>query len=148
MNYTTAYSLGDTVWMVRDESFSRIVKCMPCGNSGSIKIGDESFICPKCGGRSAHAERVGTKFYVYGSSTVGQVSITDSDYKHREEPNPRITYMLHRTGVGSGQVWDQERLFRTQREAQEFCDVRNSLLPSDECELRPAPVDNYGKVRV
>ena len=37
--------------------------------------------------------------------------------------------MLKETGVGSGTVWHEHRLFATEEEAQEFCD---KYVPSDQ----------------
>lgn len=146
--YQTNFSIGQVVWAVRHESFYRIVKCFPCGNTGRVKIADEEFICPNCEGRSAHRQYAGEKYYVWGSSKVGQVRIEDEpDRYHQEEPNPKIEYMIHATGAGSGQIWKQEALFASQEEAQAFCDVKNRVLPEHEAELLQSPVDSYGRVR-
>lgn len=148
MDYTPNFFMGQEVWMVHSETFHRIVKCSACSNTGQIVIAEEKFICPKCHGRSAHEQYAGEKFYVRGSSMVGKITIEDypTNY-HKDDPNPKYTYMLFETGVGSGQIWEQERLFASKSEAQSFCDVRNGVLRADECELLPAPVDNYGRVR-
>jgi hypothetical protein len=146
MTYNSKFAIGDTVWMVRSERFNRIVKCLPCKNTGKIKIGEEGFICPKCGGRSAHTQYVGEKHYVYDSSEIGQVSIVDSEYSHRDNPNPHVTYMIRATGIGSGQIWKESELFPSEAEAQASCDRANGLLPQDEAVMLDAPVDRFGKV--
>ena len=147
MKYESLYSIGQVVWMVRNERFSRIVKCSACKNTGEITVGEEKFICPKCSGRSAHEQYGGQKFYVYDSSEVGKVSIEDEPDRYRkDEPNPRFTYMVNATGIGSGQVWEQECLFATEEDAQRFCDIQNKVLLPDETEMLAAPVDRWGKV--
>lgn len=147
MTYTSKFDIGQEVWLVRNERFQRIVKCSACGHSGKIVINGEELICPKCSGRSAHAQYVGQKHYVYDHSQVGKIEIEDHPSRYgKETPNPRVKYMVFATGVGSGQVWDEEDLFPTEAEAQACCDRRNTPLPVSECELMPAPADDWGKV--
>ena len=147
MKYESIFSVGDTVWMVRHERFERIVRCSACRNTGKIKIGEEKFICPKCGGRAAHSQSAGERFYVYDSSIVGKVTVEDyPDNYRKDEPNPKFTYMVHATGVGSGQVWDQESLFGSKEEAESYCAVHNGMLPANETTMLPRPVDSWGRV--
>jgi hypothetical protein len=151
MTYTTKFDVGQMVWAVRDTPFQQIVKCGPCSNTGSIQIGDEGFICPKCSGRAALAQVVGNRFYVAEHSKIGKVQIEDEPNRWRwsndTEPDLKISYMIESTGVGSGQVWREDQLFASESDAQGFCDQRNRLLPADECELGKGPVDSYGRVR-
>lgn len=147
MRYESQFSIGQTVWMVRDERFSQIIKCAACKNTGKVRIAEEEHICPKCQGRAAHETYGGQKFYVYGSSTVGQVRIEDEPERYsKDEPNPKFQYMLYSTGVGSGQIWNQEHLFSSEEDAQRFCDAKNGLLPAHETEMGPRPVDSWGRV--
>lgn len=147
MKYESKFSIGDTVWMTDDRVFHQIIRCAACVNTGKVKIGAEEFICPKCSGRCAHEQYAGRKFYIYGQTTVGQVRVCDEPGRYnQDEPNPKYEYMLHDTGIGSGQIWKQESLFATKEEAQAFCDGRNGILPAHETEIGPAPVDSYGRV--
>jgi hypothetical protein len=139
--YTTKYSIDQTVWMVRHETFYRIVKCEVCKNTGRVQIGVEEFVCPKCDGKAAHRNWAGEKYYVYGFSTVGQVRVEDcpgrGNWTNSEpEPNPKFEYMLYSTGVGSGGVWKEADLFETEAEARQYCDQKNGVLLADECEMQ------------
>lgn len=151
MTYTTKFEMRQDVWMVRESVFSRIVKCAPCSNTGSVRIGSEDFICPKCNGRAAYAQSAGRQFYVDGQSRIGKITVDDYPDRLRwggnpDAPNPLVSYMLEATGVGSGQLWEEDWLFATKEEAQHYCDVKNSVLPADEAEMLPSPVDQFGKV--
>ncbi len=143
--YTTAYSVGEKVWLVRHSNFQQIIKCQPCANTGKIDIGGETFVCPKCSGRASHPTYAGVKYYIDCESRVGKVTVEDCPENHsawesdRGKPNPRNQYMVEDTGVGSGQVWDEEDLFPTKEAAQIFCDQRNGLLPAHEVN----PEDHY-----
>lgn len=149
MKYESKYSIGHTVWMVRDERFQRIIKCFACKNTGEIAIGEEKFICPKCQGRAAHAQYAGQKYYVYDSSTVGKIIIEDYPTNYnKDEPNPKFTYMLFATGVGSGTIWNQEDLFDSREAAESFCAIKNGVLPDHETALRDSPIDSWGRVKV
>ena len=148
MIYSSKFNIGEMVWMVRHERTSYIVPCTACKNTGTLSIEGQSYVCPKCRGQAAHAQRADTdKYYVYDSSRIGKIDIQDHPTKYdKEEANPKVTYMVESTGVGSGQIWDEDELFATEVGAQAFCDQRNGLLPKDEAELLPTPIDLYGRV--
>lgn len=150
--YETKFNLGDRVWGISDHRFEQIVRCKPCKNTGKIIIENEDLICPKCNGRSTHTQYAGQKSYVSEFGTeVGKVNIehVDGPYTHWHsdgEPNPKISYMVSSTGVGSGQVWPEDRLFHSEEEAQKYCDKKNGLLPIDETEHGEQTIGLYGKV--
>lgn len=150
MVYTSRFNINDTVWMVRYQHFTYIVKCAACAQTGKVTLGDEEFICPKCSGRSSHVQHTEhSKYYVYGSTRVGLVNIRhcpDSYHRQSNEPEIHVTYMLEETGIGSGQIWNYEGLFASEAEAQAYCDLKNSLLPADECELGEPAADRFGRV--
>jgi len=151
MNYTTKFNIGDHVWGVSDQDFQRIVKCKPCANTGKITIGDERLICPKCNGRSTHTQYAGRKHYISTfDAEVGQVTVEHNDPQYREyynEQQPiKVEYMLTSTGVGSGQIWKEENLFESEKDAQAYCDKRNGLLPTDETEHGAPLVGRFGEV--
>ena len=137
-NYVTKFNLGEHVYIVSSHRFDRIVRCKPCHNTGNVIIGDEQLLCPKCNGRSTHTQYAGEKFYVEEFDTVvGKIAIEEISpgYWHREdEPNPKITYMVSTTGVGSGTLWPEERIFGTEADAQNFCNSKNGPLLPDETE--------------
>lgn len=138
MKYETKFSLGDFVWGVSDQEFYRIVRCAVCKNTGKLEIGGESLICPKCNGQSTHRQYAGRKFYIsMFRARVGQVRIEDTEdghYRREDEPNPKFEYMADSTGIGSGQIWKQDRLFESEADAQNFCATKNGVLLPDEPE--------------
>ena len=150
MKYETKFSLGDRVWAVDTTEFRRIVRCKPCANTGKIEIAGESLVCPKCSGRATHAEYAGKKHYVSEfDALVGKISIehVDSLFDWASAGSePRVSYMISATGVGTGLIWNEDRLFSSEQKAQEFCQRMNNLLPADECEDGQPLVDPYGKV--
>jgi RNA polymerase subunit RPABC4/transcription elongation factor Spt4 len=149
-NYTTKFSLGDHVYIVDSHRFERIVRCKPCHNTGKVIIGDEELICPKCNGRSTHTQYAGEKFYITEFDTVvGKIGIEEIEagyYRREDEPNPKITYMVVATGVGSGTLWPEDKLFRSEEEAQQFCDQENGLLLPDETERGKSVIGQFGEV--
>jgi len=153
MNYSTKFNLGDHVWGISHHRFDRIVHCKPCGNTGKIQIDGEGLICPKCNGRSTHTQYAGEKFYVAEfDAVVGKISVehVDSLYARWDSdegrPNPKMTYMISNTGIGSGRVWDEDRLFSSMVDAQASCDRKNGTLPQDECKQGASVIGNFGEV--
>ena len=152
MKIETKFNIGDSVWGVDSDTFRRIVKCKPCSNTGKISIGGEELLCPKCNGVSTHAQVAGQKFYVSTfSAQVGQVrtEFTSSDFQNYSSANTDrliIQYMLTETGVGSGRIWDEDRLFASKEEAQRFCEDKNGSLLPNECEQGKAMIGNYYQV--
>ena len=62
----------------------------------------------------------------YNEATIGKVET--HEYAPKYEYKSVVEYMLEESGVGSGQVWKEERLFATEDEAKEFC---NKYVPYD-----------------
>lgn len=100
------------------------VHCDLCDSTGKISVSGKQgeYVCPACNGRveSVH-NGLRYKILKYGA-TVGKIEVTmyssrNQSYHHRSG----VCYMLNETGVGSGQVWREDRLFATQEEAEEFC---------------------------
>jgi hypothetical protein len=122
--YTSQFAIGDEVWMVRDESFRKMIECFPCDNTGRIEVRGEQLICPKCNGRGKYEECVGKRLYVYDRGKIGQVRITDCPSGDGFE----VDYMIDRTGVGSGQIWKECELFSSRELAEQHCDHENAAL--------------------
>lgn len=71
----------------------------------------------------------GYKYIIdYYEAKIGKVTIEEYDPEY-EECESRITYMIDKTGVGSGLIWNENRLFSTEDEAKDFC---KKYMPSDE----------------
>jgi hypothetical protein len=134
MDYQSKFSLGQEVWLIRQTTAYRQVKCSTCTSTGLLTINKEEFICPKCKGTSAHSQRVGNRWYLDREypTIIGQIQITDvgNEYLHRTniEKFPKITYMVSDYGVVSGNVFDEEDLFPSKADAEQACNKRNAGL--------------------
>lgn len=134
MKMETKYSLGDTVFGIRDMEARRKRSCPTCDRKGTVRIGVEEFTCPKCFGTSMSDEYSGRKSFVDETGRVGNVRFETTEECHCREGEPAtvIQYMLNTTGVGSGQLWKEADLWPTREDAQAECDRRNASLAADE----------------
>lgn len=123
------FKVGQRVYAVVNTSNTRQkhVRCDVCNSTGYVKVEgrDEDFVCPACHGRM-ETEHYGYKYVIsYYKATIGRVQTTEYSKKYdrkRGGCKSEITYMLEETGVGSGSVWTEDRLFATEEEAKEFCE--------------------------
>jgi predicted RNA-binding Zn-ribbon protein involved in translation (DUF1610 family) len=125
MELTTKFNLGQEVWAITSSSATRIVHCETCKREGVVTIGGEQFTCPKCGGTSKHPRHIGQRWYVSEHSTIGKVEVerySRPDQIHED----KVSYMIEETGIGSGLIWKEDRLFATEREALEACAALNA----------------------
>lgn len=125
------FEIGQKVFAVTSKYDSEIVhaECDVCNSTGKVKISgrDEEYICPICHGRMEE-KHYGFKYIIaYRNATIGKVQTEEYSKRYRSYQS-RITYMLQETGVGSGSIWKEERLFATEEEAIDFC---NKYVPSD-----------------
>lgn len=72
--------------------------------------------CPTCDGNHRGPTHCRTVWAVQAPSTVGKVAVCVYA-NHGEHHDRGNQYMLLRTGIGSGTVYDEERLFATADEA-------------------------------
>lgn len=125
------FKVGQRVYAVGSVSDVRQkhVECDVCDSTGYVKIEgkDRKFICPACNCRM-EAEHYGYKYLIsYYGARIGRVQATEYAKKYRSYKS-EVTYMLEETGVGSGTIWKEERLFATEEEAKDFCE---KYMPSD-----------------
>ncbi len=123
---TAKFEVGQEVYAVSNRSDTRQkhVECDLCNSTGKVKVNgrEEEYECPCCHGRM-ETEHYGYKYVIaYHGATIGKVSVEEYAKKYSRNNKSRVTYMLEETGVGSGQVWREERLFITEEEANEFCE--------------------------
>lgn len=126
------FKVGQKVYGVSNRSNLRQihVKCDVCESTGKVKVNgkDEEYTCPVCQGR-IEIKHYGYIYVIsYFNAKIGRVQITEYDEKYKKDNKSEVTYMLDKTGVGSGQIWHEDRLFATEKEAQDFC---NRYIPSD-----------------
>lgn len=119
------YRVGQKVYAVSNRSDSRQihVNCDVCNFTGKVKVEgrEEKYECPVCHGKTK-TEHYGYKYVIsFYKATIGKVRIEEYAKKYRKEKS-EVTYMLEETGVGSGSIWREDRLFPTEKEANDFCE--------------------------
>ena len=124
------FDLGESVYHISRSKIKTEVTCYVCQGSGKLHIEDEVFTCPKCHSHGYFAEWSNEKWSVQGSGRIGRVEAIWylPGYQHESE----VRYMLNSTGVGSGTLYREDRLFATYEEAQAECNTRNSEEGNDE----------------
>lgn len=119
---TTKYSVGDTVYHASTTSERKRHPCPDCMGAGKWKAtspaGSEyDFPCPRCSAQY-NADRDLTLDYsayvpfVY-RLTIGSIQVNTAKGSYDEGSR----YMCLETGVGSGSIYDEARLFETEEEA-------------------------------
>jgi len=115
----TKYSVDDRVFLAMTRIEKRQHPCPDCLGSrkweATSPAGEKcEFACPRCGGQFRSNQDLSLDYYIHApevrSLTIGSVR-TDS---HGDRP---VSYMAHETGVGSGNVWDENDLYPTFGEA-------------------------------
>jgi hypothetical protein len=119
MRLDTHYNLGDRVYGLDNVTKNVFIECPDCVG-GAIATKTGSLTCPRCAGKGAISNGHQGYWTIRRSiMTVGQIRFEIGTASCKEE------YMCDETGVGSGQIWRLELLYRTQELAQAECDLRN-----------------------
>ena len=126
------FKVGQQVYAVSNKSDSRQihVKCDVCNSTGKVKVEGrtEEYVCPACYGRT-ETEHHGCMYAIsYCEATIGKIEIEEYAPEYKNRYKSQVRYMLEETGVGSGSLWREDRLFATYDEAKEFCE---KYVPSD-----------------
>lgn len=124
------FKINQKVYAVSSKSVSKRehVECDVCNSTGRVKINgrDNDYVCPVCRGETKTVYDGFEYVISYYEASIGKVQI--EEYAARYDYESRVTYMLKETGVGSGTIWREDRLFATEEEAKEFCE---KYVPSD-----------------
>lgn len=126
MKLETKFSCGDTVYRGYVADGRKKIPCKECGGRGRLKLEGKDYTvsCPPCNGSGGSYEWEGRP--VAEAMTIGQVRVEftqsagdpDSMFdNYKPQSAYKESYMCIETGVGSGNVWDVERLFLTMEEA-------------------------------
>lgn len=120
------YEVGQKVYAVSNRSDTRQihVNCDVCNSTGKVKVEgrNEQYECPVCHGKT-EVEHYGYKYVIsYYEAMIGKVQIEEYSKEYTDKNQSRVTYMIEPTGIGSGTIWREERLFATHKEAIEFCE--------------------------
>lgn len=137
MEIKTKFGINDVVFLIRNQTEQYREPCAACSSRGFIVLDDKKERrCPECYGNGEFARHRPTKWRVIQTLTIGKITaeavnirkMGDFDnYGEYEEGSTEFEtkYMAYESGIGSGSVYDEENLFRTEEEAQSNCDERN-----------------------
>jgi hypothetical protein len=143
-SFETKFGCGETVWGVSYQEHIQIIRCETCDSTGKYTIKDTEYICPACEGRSSRRNYAGRKYFIREfAATVGKIQVELQTMGFDATGIQKNSYMIDSTGVGSGTVWSEDRLFGSKQEAQEFCDRMNGALPADEEVGEPIPESRW-----
>jgi|GEM_PF-6279747 len=127
-SYRFRFHIGQPCWHITSRRIPVYKECGSC-EKGKIPLKDGTGIdCPHCKGKSLLSDSHGFKWEVSRMMLVGQLRLEYSAEKIEEQ------YMCRETGVGSGSVYYQQRLFDTQLKAIEECVKRNKVQVEYRCE--------------
>lgn len=132
MRINTKFSLNDKVFTIHKSGSTQFIKCEVCEGKGGITTEKGRFNCESCYGNGGKREYIPEKWKIgYKNTTIGKVYIEMYNERFYEDyPDYRdkeFKYMIEATGIGSGTVWYEKDLFKTEKEAQKECDRRNKL---------------------
>lgn len=118
MTLKTKFKMGESVFVIIYSSKQNTVLCDNC-----LGQKQQGWSCQKCFNRGSITEWIDHKWCLYDECCPGKIGkITVELYHDNKQHNK---YMLDETGIGSGTVWDEDQLFRSQREAELECEKRN-----------------------
>ncbi len=128
MNFKTKFSIDDFVYPISQGRFGKFVTCKICDGKKRITINNiekTSMLCPGCYGEGGENKWFPDDWRVEieSASKVGRINI--EQHKQREQ---KTTYMIEETGIGSGTIWHEDRLFLSKEEAETECKKRNKKL--------------------
>lgn len=134
----TKYSIGDVVWHASTSTERKQRPCPDCNGTRKWKAispaGNEyDFTCPRCTARYQSNDVLSLDYSasvpIVSKLTIGSVR-HDS---HKFVGGSETQYMCVETGVGSGSIYDEDRLFPSEEEAlaaaQVMADDTNKTAP-------------------
>lgn len=119
---TPRYQIGDVVFMPRTSTVTDRLPCPDCHGTRrwSVKspAGLETEIpCPRCSPRSFQSNQLPSLEYQKFTAWVEPLTIGSIRIDTAEEYRDVVQYMRRETGIGSGQIYQQSKLYSTQEEA-------------------------------
>lgn len=128
---TPKYRIGQQVFHASKWSTSGQYPCPDCLGSGKWKVttpaGSEMVSgCQRCGQYSS-SDIPSLKFQKWEGSvqplTIGSVQINTAAGKDHHWQRDPVQYMCRETGIGSGTVYDERKLYLTEDEAKQVADA-------------------------
>lgn len=125
MQLESKFNLGDKFFFVLYNQKYCEIKCTFCNGDGSIKSNYNELLlakCPKCYGTGKIGYREPIQWYCTKKElTIGEIRVEERKNGYHKE-----SYMAEETGIGSGNVYEVSKMFKTIEEAQEWCDKENN----------------------
>lgn len=115
----TKYSVGDLVYHASTATERKQHPCPDCKGTRKWKAispagGEYSFPCPRCGSGYRANREMSLDYSAHVPSvrrlTVGSVQYNSAPHSH----DSATRYMCLETGVGSGSIYDERKLFETE----------------------------------
>jgi hypothetical protein len=132
------FEVGDTVWTLTFYRERRKSDCPLCKGTSRVQIvgSDEKAYCPRVGCHLGQVREESETLYAsIWSGTVGKVSVSvTANSKDSDVIQIKMSAMLWETGVGSGTVWTEDKLFVTEAGAREAA-------------VKAGAIDDGGKLR-
>lgn len=126
MKLVSRYDVHDVVYGIYLHTKRYWKLCNTCEGTCKVTVAgheDVTTYCPSCRGGKIWQDTEG-KYFVIQQLTVGQVRI-QAGYE------PEVTYMCEETGVGSGSVWKEDKLFLTMIEAELAARSQGAVVESE-----------------
>lgn len=120
---TTKFSVGDTVWFSNTTTEKRRHDCPDCLGEKLWKCtspagGEFTVACPRCSAQYQSDRDLSLDYAIYVPAvralTVGLVRASSQEGEGYGEGNE---YMCNETGIGSGSLYRENKLFATKEEA-------------------------------
>lgn len=140
MQLTTKYSINDQCFLIFREPSKTWVACPACEGKGTVTLANGERSCPDCLRRAGYWERGELAWQVSPEPlTIGEVR---AFARNLEKTPPfdnigtykagadsfKVEYMCYETGIGSGTVYCEERLWPDAMAAAQECERLNAEL--------------------
>jgi hypothetical protein len=126
----TKYSVGEKVWLASTTTETKQHPCPDCKDTrqwnATSPAGDKfTFACPRCSASYSSFDDMSLKYQAHvplvREMTIGSIRYDSHEWPHRAEPP--TSYMCCETGVGSGSIYREDRLFMTESDALKHAEV-------------------------
>ena len=131
MKFETKYSIGDEVVIILNRQHEVRIPCAACSAKGQITLGDgEEVPCPRCWNDGYKRDWEPTCWRFETCGTVGKVSHS-AVIDEEGETTSKTDYMIDATGIGSGSVWSEDKVWTDDTWSAE-CDRLNAEIEAEE----------------
>jgi hypothetical protein len=118
------YKHGDIVWTYHINSTKALHECPDCLGTkkweATSPAGEKHTVsCPRCESMSYLDRSIPPLTYTKSVVEVRRLTVGSIQVDTKERNGgPQISYMAHETGIGSGSIWAEDRLFATAEAAE------------------------------